>query len=45
MEDDRLIKSQEELIREVLAADGWTPEQLAAWEQDDDKVLDFLISG
>ena len=44
MEDDRLVKTQEELMKEILLADGWTEEQIAAWEEDLDKVADLLMS-
>jgi len=42
METDRLVKTQEELIKEVLEADGWTEEQIAMWENDPDAVEALL---
>ena len=40
--EETLIKSEEQLIRETLEADGWTPEQIAMWENDPDAVAALL---
>ena len=42
MENDRLIKKPEELMKELLIADGWTKEQLEAWENDLDHLADLF---
>jgi hypothetical protein len=43
METDRLVKSPEEIMKEALVEDGWTPEQIAAWENDLDDLADMFF--
>jgi hypothetical protein len=40
--EERLIKTPEELMKEELLRDGWTPEQVAAWEEDLDSLSDLF---
>lgn len=39
---DTLIKSEEQLIRECLEADGWTKEQITMFENDPDAIAAML---
>lgn len=39
MEQD-LVKTVDQLMKEALADDGWTPEQISAWENDLDDLAD-----
>jgi hypothetical protein len=43
MESEQLVKTPEELMKEELARDGWTPEQIAAWEDDLDNLADIFM--
>jgi hypothetical protein len=41
-EEDRLVKTHMELLKDALIADGWTEEQIAMWERDPDAVEAML---